>query len=175
MSAEGPPPIRRIVTGHAGDVAVVLTDAPATNVRRSPHGTRSTLMWSTDQMPCDIAAGTEVEDLGARVLGTPPPPNGSRFTVNDLPPGHPGVMHRTESLDYAIILAGEVDLELDDGKRIALNAGDVVIQRGTNHAWINRGTTWARIAFVLMDATPLGIGHPVQPGAAVGPTSGTAQ
>ncbi len=72
----------------------------------------------------------------------------------------PGVMHRTETVDYCIILAGEIDMDMDDST-VHLKAGDVVIQRGTNHSWINRGSEPARIAFVLVDATPLGIGHPV--------------
>lgn len=98
--------------------------------------------------------------------------NGTRFTVNDIPPGHPGGMHRTETLDYALILAGEIDMEVDEGEKVSLNAGDIVIMRGTNHSWINRGTTWARIAFVLIDAKPLGIGHAVPRGIATSkPTS----
>jgi quercetin dioxygenase-like cupin family protein len=68
-------------------------------------------------------------------------------------------MHRTETLDYAIVLVGEVDMEMDDSK-VTLKAGDVVVQRGTNHSWVNRGTEPARIAFVLIDAKPLGIGNP---------------
>ena len=152
------PPVRRVVTGHdANKVARVLIDGPATN-RRS--GSASTLIWCSDEMPADIGVGEAIDDMGARVLGTPPPPNGTRFTVNDIPPGNAGVMHRTETLDYAIVLSGEVDMELDDSTT-SLKAGDVVIQRGTNHSWINRGTEVARIAFILVDAKPLGIGHPV--------------
>lgn len=153
-------PIRRIVTGHdAKGVAKVLIDAAATNVRSSRPGSASTLMWSTDEMPADIAVGENVEDLGARQLGTAPPANGTRFTINDIPPGRPGLMHRTETLDYAIVLAGEIDMVMDDST-VTLKTGDVVIQRGTNHSWVNRGTRPARIAFVLIDAKPLGIGTP---------------
>ena len=171
MQTETPPKIRRIVTGHdPAGVAKILIDAPATNVRRSPHGSQSTLMWCTDAMPVDVAVGEDVEDMGARILGTPPPPNGTRFTVNDIPPGQPGNMHRTETLDYALILAGEIDMEVDAGEKISLNPGDIVIMRGTNHSWTNRGTTWGRIAFVLIDAEPLGIGHPVPRGGAAGVT-----
>ena len=160
MSA-GVPPIRRIVTGHDDKgVAKVLIDSPATNVRSSRPGSGSTLIWSTDQTPADISMGENAEDLGARILGTAPPENGSRFTINDIPPGRPGVMHRTETLDYAILLSGEIDMELDNGETVKLKAGDVVVQRGTNHSWINRGTEPARIAFVLIDAKPLGIGNP---------------
>jgi quercetin dioxygenase-like cupin family protein len=168
-----PKPIRRIVTGHDHNgVAKVLMDAPATNIRRGTHGNVSTTLWTTTRTPTDIALGEAFEDGGARKVGTQPPPGGNRFNINELPPGRPGVMHRTESLDYAVILEGEVDMELDAGERISLNPGDVVIQRGTNHAWINRGTTWARILFVLVDAEPLGIGHPVPYGSFPGNDKG---
>jgi quercetin dioxygenase-like cupin family protein len=154
------PPIRRVVTGHdAKNVAKVLIDGIATNDRGGPGRSRI-LMWCTDKAPTDIAIGEGIEDMGARMLGTAPPPTGTRFTINDLPPGAPGVMHRTETVDYCIVLAGEVDMEMDQST-IHLKTGDVVIQRGTNHSWINRGPETARIAFVLIDAKPLGIGHPV--------------
>jgi quercetin dioxygenase-like cupin family protein len=158
------PPLRRVVTGHdARRVAKVLIDAPAANVRRSKSGGRSTLVWCTDRSPADIPVGENVEDMGARTLGTPPPANGTRFTVNDIPPGRSGPMHRTDTVDYVIVLSGEVEMRLDDSS-VTLKAGDVVVQRGTNHAWINRGSEPARVAFVLVDARPLGIGHPVARG-----------
>lgn len=70
MSTPGPLPIRRIVTGHdARDVAKVISDGPALNVRRSAHGSQSTLMWCTDEMPVDVAVGETFEDMGNRVLG----------------------------------------------------------------------------------------------------------
>ena len=154
------PPIRRVVTGHdAKNVAKVLIDGPATNDRGEPGRSR-VLMWCTDAMPTDMAIGETAEDMGARMLGTAPPPNGTRFTINDTPPGMPGVMHRTETVDYCIVLAGEVDMDMDDST-VHLKAGDIVIQRGTNHSWVNRGTAPARIAFVLIDAKPLGLGRPI--------------
>ena len=104
--------------------------------------------------------GEKVEDLGARILGTAPPPHGSRFAVIDFPPGNRAVMHRTETIDYVVVIAGEIDMDMDDST-VHLKAGDVMVQRGTNHAWANRGTERARLAFVLLDASPLGIGHPV--------------
>ncbi len=155
------PPIRRVVTGHdASQLAKILIDGPATNQRTSKSGGVSTLIWCTDQTPADISIGEDAEDMGARMLGTPPPPNGTRFTVNDIPPGRSGPMHRTETIDYVIVLSGEIDMETDDST-IKLKAGDVLVQRGTNHAWINRGTEAVRVAFILIDAEPLGIGHPV--------------
>ena len=161
------PPIRRVVTGHdASQLAKILIDGPATNQRTSKSGGVSTLIWCTDQAPADISIGEDAEDMGARMLGTPPPPNGTRFTVNDIPPGRSGPMHRTETIDYVIVLSGEIDMETDDST-IKLKAGDVLVQRGTNHAWINRGTEAARVAFILIDAKPLGIGNPVTGGATV--------
>src|SRR3981081_4636507 len=159
------PPIRRIVTGHdAHQVAQGLMDGPATNWQSSAPGTVSTLIWSTDGAPADIAIGAAIEDLGARILGTAPPANGTRFAVIDFPPGNPGRMHRTETIDYVIVIAGEIDMDMDNST-VRLKAGDVMVQRGTHHAWVNRGTERARLAFVLIDATPLGIGHPVAGGA----------
>jgi quercetin dioxygenase-like cupin family protein len=154
-------PTRRVVTGHdANNVAKVLIDAPATNSRNPPSGLTTTLMWCTDAMPCDMPVGENIEDMGARKLGTPPPPNGTRFTVIDFPPGCPPSMHRTETIDYVIVLSGEIDMDMDEST-VKLKAGDVVIQRGTNHAWANRGTENARIAVVLVDAKPLDIGHAI--------------
>jgi len=161
MTDEPFPPIHRVVTGHdANQTAKILIDAPATNKRTSKSGGVSTLIWCTDRTPADIGVGENIEDMGARVLGTPPPPNGTRFTVNDIPPGRSGPMHRTETIDYVIVLSGEVEMEMDNST-IKLKAGDVLVQRGTNHAWVNRGTEAARIAFILIDAEPLGIGRPV--------------
>jgi len=163
----GHPPIRRVVTGHdANGIAKILIDGPVTNRRTSKSGGVSTLIWCTDRTPAGIPVGENVEDMGARQLGTPPPPNGTRFTVNDIPPGRTGPMHRTETIDYVIVLSGEIEMEMDDST-IKLKAGDVLVQRGTNHAWINWGPKSARVAFILIDAKPLGIGSPVTGGATV--------
>jgi quercetin dioxygenase-like cupin family protein len=157
------PPIRRVITGHdSNGVAKVLIDDFATNAKpsRRPGGGKSTLIWCSDQMPLDMATGEKIEDMGARILGTVPPPNGSRFCVIDFPAGAPGTMHRTETVDYVLVLAGEIEMDMDDST-VKLKACDILIQRGTNHSWVNRSTQHARVAFVLLDAQPLGIGHPV--------------
>jgi quercetin dioxygenase-like cupin family protein len=162
------PPIRRVVTGHDdSNVAKVILDGAATNTRRPLSGNASTLIWCTDGTPADIAIGESVEDMGQRRLGTPPPPNGTRFAVIDFPPGNRTAMHRTETIDYVIVLGGQIDMDMDDST-ITLRAGDVMVQRGTNHAWVNRGHEPARLVFVLIDAKPLGIGHPVPRGSTPG-------
>ena len=155
------PPIRRVVTGHdANKVAKVLMDAPATNSKGPGTGLVSTLIWSTDRTPALVPIGEEIEDMGARMLGSAPPPSGSRFTVIEFPPGVVSAMHRTETIDYVIVIEGEIDMDMDDST-VKLRHGDVMVQRGTNHAWVNRSDKKARVAFVLIDAEPLGIGHPV--------------
>ena len=153
-------PIRRVVTGHDGNnVAKVIIEGPATNTKTPRDGVASTLMWSSDRMPVDMAIGENVEDMGARILGTAPPENGSRFIVMEFAAGVVSEMHRTETIDYIVVLAGEIDMDMDETS-VKLRAGDVMVQRGTNHAWVNRSSAPARLAIVLLDAKPLGIGHP---------------
>ena len=105
--------------------------------------------------------------MGARTLGTAPPPGGSRVAVIDFPPGNKPAMHRTETIDYVFVLSGEIDMDMDDST-VHMKAGDVMVQRGTNHSWVNRSNALARLAFVLVDAVPLGIGHAVVGTAAAG-------
>ncbi len=155
------PPIRRIITGHdTHNVAKVLIDAPATNSKYPSPGTVSTMIWCTDSAPAAIPVGEGVEDMGARIIGTSPPALGSRFAVIDFPPGNHPHMHRTETIDYVIVLEGQIDMDMDNST-VTLKQGDVMVQRGTNHAWSNRSDKRARVAFVLIDAEQLGIGKPI--------------
>ena len=169
-------PTRRVVTGHdAAGRAVVLMDGAAPNAKlRKATGLTSTLLWVTDASPADNSASADAAD---REIGVAPPPSGSIFRVVDFPPaaetgavdnaamlkemglagghgaGH-GTMHRTRSVDYAVVISGEIDMLLDDSE-VHLETGDVLVQRGTNHAWVNRGRENCRIAFVLIDADDL--------------------
>jgi mannose-6-phosphate isomerase-like protein (cupin superfamily) len=169
-------PIRRVVTGHdANGKAVVISDKMATNVVTSEHrpGGRTNL-WRTTSSPA--CYGGERDEADAK-FDVEPPPNGVNFRISEFPPEDPGIiakldgakafaevgaahrivegarhpfMHRTETVDYAIVLDGEIDMLLDD-EDIHLKAGDVIIQRGTNHAWANRYHAVCRIAFILID------------------------
>lgn len=145
-------PLRRIVTGHdAQGRAVVVSDTTVSALRRPDAAMVSSHIWLTDRAP---AAIEETDDGVGRISGTAPPEQGTRFGILDIQPGntqHPP--HRTDTIDYIICLAGEVDLELD-ASRVTLKAGDILVQRGTNHAWVNRGTAPARLAFVLVDGAP---------------------
>jgi quercetin dioxygenase-like cupin family protein len=155
-----PQPIRRVITGHdSKNIAKVIIDGQAQNTKLPREGIASTLLWCSDQMPVDVAVGEDAEDMGARILGTAPPANGSRFIVMEFAPGVVSEMHRTETIDYIIVLSGEIEMDMD-GSTVKLRAGDVMVQRGTNHAWANRSKEPARLAIVLLDGKPLGIGHP---------------
>ena len=146
------PPIHRIVTGHDADGrAVVTLDGPAPNRWVRPYGTISTLIWGTDETPAEIGSA---EDFGNRANDIEPPAAGSWVRIIDYPPGMSGRMHRTNAVDYVICMAGEVAMELDDGTTVHMKAGDVMVQQGTNHSWINKGTEVCRIAFVLLEAKP---------------------
>jgi mannose-6-phosphate isomerase-like protein (cupin superfamily) len=168
--------VRRLVTGHLPDGrSTALMDSAAPNVRQREAGNASTLLWVTDESPADVSLAG---DRAARQIGVPPPRLGSIFRIAEFPPGvggdirdneallrdfgigadvargHPSrhpTIHRTRSLDYVVVLEGEICLLLDDGEH-RLQAGDVVVQQGTNHSWINRGTLTCRLAMVFIDA-----------------------
>ena len=141
--------VRRVVTGHdENGKATVLIDEVSDNVVSRRTGQSSTVIWATDRHPPDLGA---LNDISGTVQQTTVP-GGSVFRISRLEPGVGPRMHRTESLDYAIVLSGAVDMELDDGEIVHLTAGDVVVQRGTVHNWINNGTEPCMMAYVLISA-----------------------
>jgi mannose-6-phosphate isomerase-like protein (cupin superfamily) len=169
---------RRVVTGHDDNgKAIIESDGPAPNVKvREGAGFVSTLLWVTDETPVNAALRIDRAD---RTIAVAPPANGSILRIVDFPPVTPEVdtidsaalrhamgvdhagpagaparhayMHRTKSVDYGIVLSGEIDMLLDDSE-VHLKAGDIVIQQATNHAWVNRSDAFCRIAFILIDA-----------------------
>jgi mannose-6-phosphate isomerase-like protein (cupin superfamily) len=157
VSVPGPSVPRRVVTGHdAQGVSVVLSDGPVPVSRDLPaDGVVFHEVWNTEGAPARIAAA-EPSEPTEQALAVPPPPRGTRIRVNHFEPGHlddrglQSPVHRTASVDYGIVLEGEVVLVLDDSE-VTLRAGDVVVQRGTSHAWANRGDVPARLVFVLVD------------------------
>jgi len=143
--------IRRVVTGHdAQGRARVAIDELCRNVisRRPNHA--SCVVWSTGAFPADNG---DERDGAAREVATTDP-NGTVFRIVEYGPGVAPRNHRTESIDYAVVLAGEIDMELE-GETVRLRAGDVLVQRGTVHNWVNNGTEPCVIAFVLVAAKPV--------------------
>jgi mannose-6-phosphate isomerase-like protein (cupin superfamily) len=169
--------IRRVVTGlDANNKAVVLFDSRLPLAPRT-YGVASTVIWITDSYP--PALSFTKGDPAARPIGIPPPDNGTILRVVEflpldtateakmepgllmkaigdhapargVPVKHP-MMHRSRTLDYAVVLSGEIDMMLDETS-VHLKPGDTVVQQATNHAWINRGKEPCRILFVLMDS-----------------------
>jgi quercetin dioxygenase-like cupin family protein len=149
--------LRRVVTGHdANSRAVVKIDEISKNLVSARPGSTACVVWTTESFPVD---NTGEEDEGLRKTGTTLS-NGTVFRVVEFAPGVAPRVHRTDSIDYAVVVSGEIDMELDDSV-VHLKAGDVLVQRGTVHNWVNRGSAPCVIAFVLIDAKPVEIGGKV--------------
>jgi mannose-6-phosphate isomerase-like protein (cupin superfamily) len=180
--------VRRVVTGHDGEGrSIVQEDGPParTVTLGGESGTTFHEVWNTRSTPAPIdRASGEPAEPGISLL---PPAGGTRIRVLDIPPDdgtvaalpreailalfeaigagpalaedppHP-LMHRTETIDYGIVLEGELVLILDDSETL-VRAGDIIVQRGTSHAWANRSSANARIAFVLIDGRFDGSDH----------------
>ena len=174
--------IRRVVTGHdKNGKSVFLMDGPAPNVKEmaSMPGLALTDLWETSGAPADNGGDA---DAAARPIRLEPPPRGSILRIVEFPPdaawrgkadsleafksigaGHAKdqsnsdpMMHTTATVDYLIVLKGEIFAILDKGETL-LKAGDIMIQRGTNHSWSVRGTESCILAAILIDAKPLGL------------------
>ncbi len=142
--------VRRVVTAHDSDgKAVVKSDELATNMISNRPGHQSLVVWTTNATPAD---NSRDEDGANWDVTTPPIANGSIFRIIEYSPGVESRMHRTDTIDYALVISGEIDMRLDSGEEVHLNAGDVLVQRGTYHDWINRGDVPCVMAFVLLDA-----------------------
>ncbi|MGH7398277.1 MAG: cupin domain-containing protein [Candidatus Rokuibacteriota bacterium] len=174
-------PIRRIVTGHdARGRSVIVSDGPSPHVLTLPGRPDFALtdLWASGGAPASNAGSA---DAAARRMSLEPPRNGTIFRVVEFPPDAAGggfdrkaafaamgaahamdpdasrhpAMHRTATVDYAIVLSGEIWALMDEGETL-MRAGDTLVQRGTNHAWSNRSDQPSLVAFILVSARPLG-------------------
>lgn len=147
-------PLRRVVTGHDDrGRAVVQIDEVASNLHSKRPGHNSFVVWTTVGTPVD---NTGSEDEAGRAVGTALK-GGTVFRIMKLDPGVTPRPHRTDSIDYLAVLSGAVTMELDDGRSVDLKAGDLLVQRGTFHNWINSGTEPCIMAVVLIDAAPVAV------------------
>jgi mannose-6-phosphate isomerase-like protein (cupin superfamily) len=172
--------IRRFVTGHnsAGKAIVMIDDyAPNVTEIKGWPGLGVTEIWVTDEMPVDNHGA---KDRSLRPMRHDPAPSGTIFRVVEIPPesssskidpgaafGHLGsthqpsaadsakhpTMHKTDSIDYLVVISGSMHMLMEEGE-VELNAGDCIVQRGTNHAWVNRSGKPCLLAAVLIDAKP---------------------
>lgn len=144
--------MRRVITGHTADGrAKVEVDEIAKNVISNRPGASSCVVWSTKGFPVDNDGFHDPTSGTFRTTVD----NGTVFRIVRYEPGVTPRRHRTDSIDYAVVISGSIDMELDDGVVVKLKAGDVLVQRGTMHNWVNRGTEDCVIAFVLISGKPV--------------------
>jgi len=153
--------VRRVITGHdTKGKAIVKLDEVAKHLVTGRPGATACNIWTTEGFP---VSNDGAEDAGQRKAGTTLP-NGTIFRMIEFAPGVAARNHRTDSIDYITVISGEIDMELDDSS-VHLQAGDVMVQRGTIHNWINRGTTPCVLTVVLIDAKSVEAGGKVLPAA----------
>ena len=151
--------VRRVITGHdASGRAIVRIDEVAKHLFEGRPGATGCNVWTTEDFP---ASNDGAADAGLRKVGTTLP-NGTIFRVLEFAPGLAARNHRTDSIDYIVVMSGEIDMELDDAV-VHLKAGDVMVQRGTIHNWINRGTAPCQLAVILIAAKSVEAGGKVLP------------
>lgn len=150
MTISTKPDIRRVVTGHNKEGRARIRSDEAFTPSPIPSGDANfALLWTTATLPADNNDETDgrLRDAGLTLQ------QGSVIRVVDMLPGGTSPMHRSNSIDYGIVISGEVELELDDGEKTVLGAGDICIQRGTIHLWRTVGDKPCRIVFVLTQAS----------------------
>lgn len=147
--------VRRLVTSHdENGKARFSQDSELPSVEVATGDALFSLVWTTATVPADNMDETDgaQREAGTTLKG------GSVLRVVDFKPGACSPMHRSNSIDYGIVLEGELSLELDSGEVKVIRKGDIVIQRGTNHRWIAHPELWSRMAFILIEAPPVVIG-----------------
>ncbi|WP_068089765.1 cupin domain-containing protein [Novosphingobium rosa] len=149
LSDSGLPPIQRVVTGHDDQGRAIFTIEDVQPTRLIASGDASFLtIWSTQTVPADNNDERDGRDLPTGLTLE----RGSVIRITDMLPGKESPMHRTNSIDYGIVLKGEIELELEDGRKKAICEGGIIVQRGTKHLWRNVSDQVCRIAFILIEA-----------------------
>ncbi|PIT80525.1 cupin domain-containing protein [Limnohabitans sp. JirII-31] len=150
------PSIRRVVTGHDDQgKAIVKIDEVCTHFKEGRPNGQICNIWTTDTAPAD---NSSQDDKGQRPGKFTMIENGTVFRILDFHPGVEQRVHRTDSIDYIVVMSGEIDMELESGEEVHLKQGDVMVQRGTVHNWINRGTEPCVMAVILIHANPVQAG-----------------
>jgi len=147
--------IRRVVTGHSAEGRAKVEIAEnVKNVISNRPGASSLVIWATKGFPVNNDGFSDPTSGSFKTTVE----GGTVFRVVRYEPGVTPRNHRTDSIDYAVVISGAIEMELDDGVVVKLKAGDVLVQRGTIHNWVNRGTEDCIIAFVLISARPVEAG-----------------
>lgn len=155
--SSGLPGLKAVITGHKNDETRILATEDAQ--WQSVDTVGWYVPYTTSHFPVNLNGDADVraheEKIASGKLGIVNP-GGTVMRICDLPPNYTSAMHRTQSLDYGIVLEGQIELILESGDKSPLNRGDICIQRGTNHAWRNASSTsWARMCWVLQESQPV--------------------
>jgi len=152
LSEKGKSTVRRVVTGHDANARAVFRSDEHFQPQPIPSGDADfALVWTTATVPADNNDETDGRKRDAGLTLN----QGSVIRVVDMLPGGTSPLHRTHSIDYGIVLSGNLELELEDGVKTLLGPGDIVVQRGTNHLWRNPSSTeLCRVVFILIEAPP---------------------
>jgi quercetin dioxygenase-like cupin family protein len=154
------PNVKRYITAHDDEGKAVISKEIPEGSAWTAAGAEAKffLGYATSTFPAELSKDADIGTY-KRFLDSPPGLviyGGTVLRYVDMAPGIISPMHRTTSLDYGVVLEGEVELILDSGEKRVLKRGDTAIQRGTNHAWRNTSETeWARMLYVLMEANPI--------------------
>jgi quercetin dioxygenase-like cupin family protein len=151
MAPESAPlsPVRRVVTTHNSDgKATILQDSVVDGIQ-APHGPWLTPIWNTDAVPPDVNVTVDRSPVKTGIVN-----DGTVLRYVDLPPHSKGSVHRTISLDYILVLRGEIVLSLDDGSRTPMKEGDMCVQQATMHSWDNESDEWCRLLCILIHSQP---------------------
>ncbi|KQM97212.1 cupin [Sphingobium sp. Leaf26] len=149
ISDSGLPPVQRVVTGHNADGRAIFKSEDMAPTRMVPSGDAAfLLLWTTKTVPADNNDEIDGRERDAGLTLN----QGSVIRIVDMLPGKQSPKHRTNSIDYGIVMLGEIELELDDGRKTTVREGGIIVQRGTNHLWRNVTDKPCRIAFILIEA-----------------------
>ncbi|KAH8597359.1 cupin domain-containing protein [Bisporella sp. PMI_857] len=151
---------KRFITAHDETGKAVFSSSIPEPVEfeQIPNDAIFSLCYATNTTPVNLGSNNDIKTYNQYLNKKPGVmiPGGSVLRMVDMPPGATSPMHRTTSLDYGVVLAGNVELILDSGEVRAMRVGDMSVQRGTMHAWRNMSKTeWARMLYILLEAEPL--------------------
>ena len=151
-----------LITGHNGDAQAIYQSAEAASWSEIRGTNYFNVIYTTSSFPIDMSDDADIrqhEQVRSEGRLGLVRSNGTVCRMVDFAPNGDALMHRTKSLDYGIVVEGEIELHLDSGEVKLMKRCDVAVQRGTMHAWKNASKTeWARIVFVLQDSQPLSVG-----------------
>ncbi|KAH7384753.1 cupin 2 domain-containing protein [Cadophora sp. MPI-SDFR-AT-0126] len=152
MSSLSPPRIVIASNTPTGQSIISSTSTLTPLHPFGPQATGFTTLFSTSSFP---ASNTAPLPSSSTTSIPRPGDNGTVFCTSDIPPNTTSAFHRTRTLDYMVVLKGEIVLRVDGGEEVTIGEGEMCVQRGNIHSWVNKTDRWCRMLFVMLDAEPV--------------------